>query len=187
MGRLFKISGNYEENGEWKKPDPFYAGKILIEDEKDGQFYGFVDELCAKSPTKLADRRYVVGRLHSGANGYRAIEFYAISNSRKNGPRKVIIPDLGASSSNATSDQSPVFIEGVWAAKLSSLGGFKVKGKARFSYEEVEYTLSKATLVKKRYLEVDLKIIEELTAFMIGGFLADVGLKGFPESEKPGL
>ncbi len=175
MGRLFKISGNYEENGEWKKPDPFYAGKIVVENEKDGQFYGFVEELCPKDSGKLKDRRYIVGRFENGTNGYKSIQFYAISNNRRKEPRKVLIPDLAAGS------------HGVWFVKPNSLSNFKPKGKASFTCEEGEYTRSKVTQVKKKYLEVDLKIIEELTAFMIGGLLADVGLKGLPESEKPGL
>lgn len=84
MGRkIFKIKGNFEQNGEWSTPDPGFEGKIVVDDE--GTLFGWCDELyeMPSEATKEDKVRYLVGVYNKGDN---QIKFYKLSNDRMQVP-----------------------------------------------------------------------------------------------------
>ena len=49
--RCFKISGNFQQGGEWSQPDPGFIGYILVDEY--GVFEGYTEELYATSNDKF--------------------------------------------------------------------------------------------------------------------------------------
>lgn len=61
MGKIFKLIGNFEQNGKWAKPRPNFTGKIAT--EEDGYFYGYCYERYDSDQPDANKIRYLFGQL----------------------------------------------------------------------------------------------------------------------------
>ena len=151
MSRIFKISGNFVQYGEWSTPDPSFSGEIVVDDEKN-EFYGYCDELYCDDVTDINRSRFLAGAFAmNGKNGQQGIAFYKLSNDPLQSPLMYVIPDL-------TNPES-----GSWAA-LSIFGYFQPQGKAKVIIEEEKFSKAIEESVKLRYdlLDTDINGNDEL-------------------------
>lgn len=120
MGKIFEISGNTKENGEWTQPDPSFAGKIALCD--DGHIQGYCDRLHdAKEP-----RRYIYGKFgKSRRSGKEGLVFFMLSETEPTTPTLLfVINDLDGNSDNEWAEMHGI--------------GFRPKDGAKIVLEEAE-------------------------------------------------
>ena len=141
MSKIFKISGNYTENGEWLKPDPAFVGEIVTDET--GKFCGWCEELheqCADVQEISAGLKYLVGAVADESEG-QSLSFFKMTNDEQSEP---LFYDIhGVSAAN-----------GYWAAK-GPCGGFVSEGNARALLEELPYSEEDADRIKMRFREVN--------------------------------
>lgn len=145
MSKIFKISGNFMEDGEWAQPDPSFTGEIVVDD--DNTFHGYCNVLHDTDMPVLNKTRYLAGTIApNGRNGKEGIAFYKLSNYHNQAPLMYIIPELGKCS------------EGEWGALYC--GTFFMVDKARVEIEEVTYTYSieDEKRIRTKYDELDKTI-----------------------------
>ena len=141
MSRIFKISGNFVQNGEWAKPDPSFTGKIVVDDNN--EFYGYCDELYSSSMSEINRIRYLSGVFATNIeSGQRGIAFYKMSNDRKQAPLMYVVPDL-------TDPEG-----GTWAA-LTEFGYFLEMGKSKITVEEEPFSEEEEKNIKAKYDNLD--------------------------------
>ena len=59
MSKIFKISGNFTQHGEWSAPDPSFVGEIVVDDAN--TFCGYCDELYDSEMSALNKTRFLAG------------------------------------------------------------------------------------------------------------------------------
>ena len=120
MGKIFEISGNVMENGEWIQPDPSFTGKIALCD--DGHIRGYCDE---QRDTKEL-RRYIFGKFGKSERSEKeGFVFFMLSKEEPTTPTLLfVINDLDGNSDNE------------WAEMHGM--GFRPKGDAKVVLEEVK-------------------------------------------------
>ncbi|MBR0133755.1 hypothetical protein IJM16_00610 [Candidatus Saccharibacteria bacterium] len=143
MSRIFKISGNFKQFGEWMEPDPAFSGEIVV-DEKTNEFYGYCHELYAEGVLKSYRLRFIVGAFAPNArNGNQGIAFYKLSNDLNIDPYMYVTPDL-------TNPES-----GEWSA-LGIFGiYFERVDKSRVMIEEMAYSKEEEKRIKSTYEKID--------------------------------
>lgn len=79
MGKIFKLIGNFEQNGKWAKPRPNFTGKIAA--EEGGYFYGYCYERYDSDQPDANKIRYLFGQLRpcEDSDGF-SICFLKLSN-----------------------------------------------------------------------------------------------------------
>ena len=93
MGRIFKISGNFEQDGIWSGPGSAFLGEIMV--DYDNMFYGYCLESYDGFITVLNRTGFLVGAMApNGANGKEGVVFYKLSNEPHQLPLIYIVPDL---------------------------------------------------------------------------------------------
>ena len=94
LGRIFKISGNFKQDGIWANPIPAFSGEIVIDDNN--MFHGYCFELYdAFFLSEINKTRFLVGAMApNGANGKEGVVFYKLSNEPHQLPLIYIVPDL---------------------------------------------------------------------------------------------
>lgn len=76
MSMIFKISGNYVENGKWATPSPAFEGEILIDDKN--VLKGYVTDFA--DPDINYREKHLIGALGiTDVNTY-GVAFYKLSN-----------------------------------------------------------------------------------------------------------
>lgn len=144
MGKIFKISGNFMQNGEWAQPDPSFTGEIFVDDAS--IFCGYCNELYASHMSEVNKTRFLAGAFApNGKNGKTGIAFYKMSNDPIQAPLMYVMPDLD----NVQS--------GSWAA-LGLFGYFEPQGKAKITIEEATYSEDDESRIKSQFEEVDKSI-----------------------------
>ena len=151
MSKIFKISGNFTQNGEWTKSNPAFTGEIVVNDS--GKFYGWCEQFCIEETDDLQiggvsedeETRYLIGALAKECNGYSLL-FFKLSNAPWQAPLSYEIHDASAA-------------DCVWAAK-DPCGGFVPQGNAMVSLEEVPYSKADAEQVRERFCDADISISE---------------------------
>ena len=143
MSRIFKISGNFKQFGEWAEPDPAFSGKIVV-DENTDEFYGYCYELYVGHLPESSGLRFLVGAFAPNArNGNRGIAFYKLSNDLNIDPYMYVTPDL-------TNPES-----GEWSA-LGTFGiYFERVDKSRVMIEEMAYSEEEEKRIKSTYEKID--------------------------------
>ena len=149
MSKIFKISGNFMQDGEWSKPDPAFIGKIAV--NEDGKFCGYCKQLCIEgvsdknnNEVRNVDKyRALVGAMAEEGDGYSLL-FFKLSNEPWQAPLAYEVHDSSLADS-------------VWSAKDPS-GGFVAQGNARAWLEELSYTEESETRIKEQFCEVDISI-----------------------------
>ena len=139
MSKIFRISGNFVQFGEWAEPDPSFSGEIVV--DEDGVFYGFCDELYEGDAGPDINRvRYLSGAFGpNGYNGQQGIAFYKMSNYALQSPLMYVAPDLNNTYS------------GGWYA-MDRLGvNFMLQGIAKVFVEEEEYSKEKEISIKTKF------------------------------------
>ena len=122
MSKIFKISGNFRQYGEWSTPDPSFVGEIVVDDAN--TFCGYCDELYDSKMSALNKTRFLAGAIApNGRNGKNGIAFYKMSNDGEQAPLMYVVPNLEDPSN------------GSWAA-LTPFGFFQPVGQARVEIEE---------------------------------------------------
>jgi hypothetical protein len=133
--RIFKISGNFQQKGEWSNPDPSFEGRFLAED--DGYFIGYMNELRDTPYSKL---RFIAG-YYSEDEERGGICFYKFAN------------DYGLVPLMYT---FPIWAEfGQWAKLSLSTGEMSRQGKAKMAIEEVAYSNEIADAIRTEYAKLD--------------------------------
>ena len=145
MSKLFKISGNFVQYGEWSTPDPSFAGEIFVDDAN--VFCGYCNELYDSDMlSEINKTRFLAGALApNGKNGKTGIAFYKMSNDPIQSPLMYVIPDL----ENIQS--------GEWAA-LGGFGYFEPQGKAKITIDEITHSEDKENYIKSQFEKVDRSI-----------------------------
>ena len=145
MSRIFSISGNFMQYGEWAEPNPSFSGKIVV-DEND-EFYGFCEELYANTMSDINRIRYLAGAFaNNGRDGKRGIAFYKMSNEPRQAPLMYVIPNLEAPKT------------GSWAALSAFTGLFDFQGKADITVEEEAFSAEEEANIKAKYDALDKRI-----------------------------
>lgn len=128
MSRTRRIFGNFEQFGEWSKPDPSFDGHIIIDD--DGYFIGYQNELYGAVAdmedlcNDLNNIRFVTGYIaNNGKDGAEGICYLKLSQDSRQSPLLYVIPNIVK--------------EGEWAVMPWLDSHFVCKGRARLSLEEV--------------------------------------------------
>lgn len=139
--RIFKISGNYMQDGKWAEPDPSFEGKIVV--KEDGEFVGYCNELYAEALNDPGcEIRYLTGVLDSNEqSGHYGIAFYKMCNNSKPGTIMYCQFDL----------MNPK--TGSWAGLL--FGRFMPEGGANLKLEEDEYTEEEAKRIRDTFDNLD--------------------------------
>lgn len=142
MSKLFKISGNFTENGEWTIHNPAFAGEIAV--DENGKFCGWCEQIYAEGsnghydekPCENNKTRCVVGALAEENHGYSLL-FFKLSNDEWQTPLSYEIH------TDSTADC-------VWSAKDPG-GGFVAQGNAMVTLEEIHYSKSKASRIRNHF------------------------------------
>ena len=151
MSKIFKISGNFTQNGEWTNPDPAFAGEIVVNET--GKFYGWCDQYSTEGTNDLQaggvyeidETRYLIGALAKEGDGYSLL-FFKLSNAPWQTPLLYEIHDVSAT-------------DCIWAA-MDFDGDFAPKGNAMVSLEEIPYSKADAEQVRERFYDADISINE---------------------------
>lgn len=137
MGRIFSITGNFMQYGQWSEPDPSFSGKIVVNEED--EFYGICEELYRSSMSDINRTRYIAGAFaKNDRNGWQGIAFYKMSNDPVQAPLMYFTPDLTNSES------------GTWAA-LSIFGYFQEQGRSKIIVKEEAYSKEVEDNIKAEY------------------------------------
>lgn len=147
MSKIFKITGNFVQNGEWAQPDPSWAGKIVVSDHD--LFFGYCDELYQEIITEANKTRFLVGAFaNNGKNGQRGIAFYKLSNEPRQAPLMYVMPDLTDPNS------------GSWAGMMMLFGSgqFEEQGKAKVTVEEQPFSETEAQRIENQFSQVNTRI-----------------------------
>lgn len=141
MSKIFKISGNFQQGGEWAEPDPAFTGEIVT-DENETLFVGYCDELYGIGDLPEAIRaRYLTGAFATNRIGECGATFYKLSNCVEAEPLIYLIPSVETGT-------------GTWAA-LSPFGDFAPMGDAKITLGEVPYSQEEEAAIRDRFDEVD--------------------------------
>ena len=147
MSKIFKISGNFTQKGEWIKPDPSFTGKIVVDDAN--AFYGYCNEIYDSHMPKVNKTRFLVGAFApNGKDGKLGIAFYKISNDLDQAPLMYVVPDLDDTENGSWAVLYPFII----------FAHFTQQGKAKITVEEVIYSKDKANRIKSRFEKLDRSI-----------------------------
>lgn len=149
MSKIFRISGNYTENGEWTKCSPAFEGKIVVNEL--GKFYGWCEQFCAEGSAghdcgpvnEINKIRCLVGALAKEDGGYSLL-FFKLSST----PWQT--PLLYEIHSTSTADC-------VWSAEDPS-GGFIPYGNAVVLLEELSYSEDDANKIKEHFCDIDISL-----------------------------
>lgn len=142
MSKIFKISGNFMQYGEWSTPDPSFAGEIVVDD--DNTFHGYCNELYDSDAPDLDKTRYLAGKIATNSKtGKECIAFLKLSNFIEQAP-------LVYSASGE---------EGAWGA-LAPWGTnyYILDEEARIKIEEVAYSLKDEQRIENKFNELDMSI-----------------------------
>ena len=147
LSKIFRISGNLMQDGEWMEPDPAFVGEIVADET--GKFCGWCEELYGRyreTDTLISGRiRYLVGAVAEENNGY-SIMFFKLANNARLAPLLYETHDVSQADS-------------YWSA-LGFSGGFAAQGNAKISLEELPYSEEDADRIKMRFNNVDEDIDE---------------------------
>lgn len=147
MSKIFKISGNYMQDGEWMEPNPAFVGEIVVDET--GKFCGWCEELYGRykdNDALISGRiRYLVGAIARESNGYSLL-FFKLSNCKSLAPLLYEI-------------HSDIHADCYWAA-MGFFGGFAAQGNARVTLEELPYSEERADQIKLRFDNLDEEISE---------------------------
>ena len=147
MGKIFLITGNFQQDGKWSEPNPSFSGLIAVDDN--GYCRGWCDELYhSKQPSKNKVR-YLYGFLAKNRdNGNLGIAFLKLSNYERQTPLHYAMYDL--------QDET----RGEWAS-LQALSfecvGFVRQGSAIVKIEEQEYANDAYEGILARFDELERK------------------------------
>lgn len=143
MGKLFKISGSFRQNGFWARPDPAFVGEIIMTD--DHMFCGYCDELCKEADDAGDKIRYLLGSFIDRKDENQGIEFYKMSNDARLMPLLYRIENLATGG------------DGTWYACLTDNGAcfFLNRGDAKISVEEQPCSKKALERVRARFNEVN--------------------------------
>ncbi len=140
MSRIFTIEGNFKQGGKWSQPDPSFKGEIAVEDDGDGLFSGYCDELYdSVSEDKT---RYLFGFLVQNEEGeVEGAAFFKLSNDRKQAQLVYLVP----------SPKSGRQMQ--WGAMLPLFGGewvLNMQGEATVSIKEKSYSEEAKNTIDER-------------------------------------
>ncbi len=122
MSKIFRIIGNFEEQGKWSDTDPRFEGMIFSRDNC--HFVGFCDEM------HCGGRCYLAGYFTKGKKEHDlGIEFFKMCNDPCVAPVKFLISDLGCYENEES---------GFWA--WITYSGIEYHGKAKVIVEDVAYS-----------------------------------------------
>ena len=149
MSKIFRISGNYTENGEWAKCSPAFAGKIVVNEM--GKFYGWCEQFCTEGsaghdcgPVNETNKiRCLVGALAEEGEGYSLL-FYKLPSMSLQTPLLYEIHSASA-------------VDCVWSAEDPG-GGFVSHGNAEVVVEEIPYSENAAISIRERFCETDISL-----------------------------
>ncbi len=149
MSKIFKVSGNFTEDGEWAKQNPAFKGEIIVNET--GKFYGWCEQLYIEGSAgnksgltgEISKVRCLVGALAEEEGGYSLL-FFKLSNTPWQTP--LLYEIHGASAADC-----------IWSAKDPN-GGFVPQGNASVLLEEVPYSEENADKIKKHFCDVDISV-----------------------------
>ncbi|MBR3233327.1 hypothetical protein IKG12_00480 [Candidatus Saccharibacteria bacterium] len=141
MSKIFKISGNFVQNGKWAQPDPSFAGEIAVDD--DNTFHGYCNELYNGDAPDIDKTRYLAGKIATNSKtGKECIAFLKLSNFIEQAP-------LAYSASGE---------EGVWGAFAPWSTNCILDEEARVKIEEVAYSLKDEQRIKNEFNGLNMSI-----------------------------
>ena len=141
MSKIFKISGNFVQNGKWVQPDPSFAGEIVVDD--DNTFHGYCNELYDTDTPVLNKTRYLAGVIATNSKtGKEGIAFFKLSNYIEQAPLLYIISGE----------------EGAWGVIFPWRGDYSMVNKARVKIEEVTYDLKDEQRIENKFNELNMNI-----------------------------
>lgn len=145
--KIFKISGNFFQYGEWAEPDPAFVGEIVLEDS--GTFYGYCNELYDDNMPDLNKNRFIAGAITANARNHKlGIAFYKLSNDEVQLPLMYVVPDLEDSTN------------GEWAILSNFSGYFQRVDRAKIQLEELIFSNPEAESerIRDRFEDLDRNI-----------------------------
>ncbi len=141
MSKIFKISGNFVQNGEWAQPDPSFTGEIVADD--DNTFHGYCNELYDGDTPDLNKTRYLAGTITTNSKtGKECIVFLKLSNFIEQAP--IVYSASGE--------------EGVWGVFAPWSTKYFILDKARVKIEEAAYSLKDEQRIKNKFNELNMSI-----------------------------
>ncbi len=156
MDRIYRLTGNFRQNGQWIKPNPSFSGEIVVNSE--GMFYGWCRELYNDGPFNT---RYLTG--YYGPNDYmgEGIAFYKLNNLGLPKPSLFVVEDIYGDIPGHWS-----IMKEEWTNIESSHYGhgilkrfvFEDVDEATIALERIEYSKEAAALIKQRFEEVSHKV-----------------------------
>ena len=148
LSKIFKISGNFMQDGEWVKPDPAFEGEIVV--DKDGKFCGYCSQPHISESEKYygenhdnREIRSLVGAVAKEGKGYSLLLF-KLSNDDEQMPLSYEIHDASVA-------------DCIWSAK-DPYGGFVSHGNAKISLSEMPYSEKEAKSIMAKFCEVDKNV-----------------------------
>ena len=141
MGKIFKISGNFEQNEEWTEPG--FIGEIAVDDNN--RFFGYCAELypCPKE----GQERFLYGAFLDDTQNEHGIIFLKLSNWKRQPVLLYTIRDLETQK------------DGEWKIldRWGEIANINRQGAAVVSIQEVEYDEARYKDIISRFNRIDPK------------------------------
>lgn len=148
MSKIFSVTGNWEQNGQWAAPEIAFKGEIVIDDE--GAVYGYCDEFETSS---FNNHQCFIGIYGKGGPKDRSIELYKLSND----PHQAII----------SYDISDVQAQnGIWLMESGGSQTLIKQGNAKLELKEELYTEEKRASIGSEFKKLRLGALVEGIAFL---------------------
>lgn len=148
--KIFELSGNFQQYGNWAQPDPSFKGEILVDDN--GQFTGYCYELYASDSPKINNTRYLVGYYGDNPNSEKGIAFFKLSNLEIQSPLLYVQEDLNEKEGRWSALRNCIVTDGI----CFGIGyDFSVQGLATLAIRELAYSDDAAEKIKEKYEELD--------------------------------
>lgn len=148
MGKILKVTGNFELDGVWAVPRPNFTGKIAVDDN--GNFVGYCNEHYDNNWPDINKVRYLYGYIqHNDKEDGYSIHMLKLSNYIYQRPL------LYRTDNNNRSEGC------TWSTLRVDifLAAFKVRGEADLEIEEEPYLEAEYQRIRMRFRELDTKNI----------------------------
>ena len=158
MDKIYKISGNFRQNGIWSSPDPSFEGEIVVDPE--GNFYGYCNELYDSDAPEINRTRYLVGYYGSNDCMGEGIAFYKLSNLDIQSPLLYVKEDLYTENLCHWSSLQYclVDVDTCCGPGIAYAPAFIRVDEAEIRLKRARYSKAAAERIKAKYEEIDQTI-----------------------------
>lgn len=154
MGKILEISGTFQKNGEWVKPDPSFICTVVLREET-CIFRGVCNDLYDAPPAPMVNPpKYIAGTMVKNKRSNRQrLMFFELSNHDDYDPLMYVFLDIVKDSASGYRAVMSNHKE-----KPQGIGFFKPGENAKVTVTEKPYSEEAARSIEAQYDEMDKSI-----------------------------